>query len=328
MRHRRNFGQGDLFNFHGAFTEKKDAVAKEQSTPGSFIKTVWYRSGPKYAVLSKKNPRRKKNLLPIPADLTNVFSSIGMLPKEKRRRKRNLTIRKPFSGGRSLYGPGLIRKPFQRRVAKMVRSRRSAGLMTDAEIKRLRKSRKKGPASSVFHELYGPNPHMICGANVGGEECTRKPGHKGPHLPQGATMRPKSRLRKEWKPNPMSKKKRSRKKRNSRKGKMPAALKAYLAKKRAAKQNRRKKRNSRQHSRRRRKQNKRRVVYRTRTVVRYRTRKAKRRRKSNPKRKKSSGFLAKLAKAIKGNPQHFSSAEVRKIKRMQKMGFRKRLKVA
>jgi len=52
---RKNYGQGDLFNFHGAFTEKADAVKKERSIPGAFIKTLWFRSGPRYSVLTR-NP--------------------------------------------------------------------------------------------------------------------------------------------------------------------------------------------------------------------------------------------------------------------------------
>lgn len=55
---RMNYGQGDLFNFHGAFTEKKDALAKERSTPGAFIKDVWYQGGPRYGVLTR-NPKKK-----------------------------------------------------------------------------------------------------------------------------------------------------------------------------------------------------------------------------------------------------------------------------
>lgn len=53
----RNAGAGRLFTFHGSFTEKTAAQKKEAATPGSFIRTVWYRTGPRYAVLSKQNPR-------------------------------------------------------------------------------------------------------------------------------------------------------------------------------------------------------------------------------------------------------------------------------
>jgi len=43
------------------------------------------------------------------------------------------------------------------------------------------------------------NPMPICGRPVGaGMRCSRKPGHKGPHLPQGATLRPRSRVPGSW----------------------------------------------------------------------------------------------------------------------------------
>lgn len=75
-----------------------------------------------------------------------------------------------------------------------------------------RQSQKQTRASRVFHEVYGKqlydkegfpiNPAPACGAMIGGYPCTRKPGHRGPHLPQGATMRTRHRLRKGWQPNP------------------------------------------------------------------------------------------------------------------------------
>lgn len=54
--------------------------------------------------------------------------------------------------------------------------------------------------SSLFHDALRRNP--MCGAMVQGYPCTRKPGHKGPHLPQGATMRTRHRLPRNWQPNP------------------------------------------------------------------------------------------------------------------------------
>lgn len=62
---RRNFGQGRQFQFHGSFAEKSVAREKEKQVPGSFIKTFWYKSGPRYAVVTRrKNARargRRKN---------------------------------------------------------------------------------------------------------------------------------------------------------------------------------------------------------------------------------------------------------------------------
>jgi hypothetical protein len=71
------------------------------------------------------------------------------------------------------------------------------------EFKRVRRSARysfkdKGKLEQLFHEVYGDNP--VCGAQIGGEMCTRKPGHRGPHLPQGATMRTRKRLPHSWQP--------------------------------------------------------------------------------------------------------------------------------
>lgn len=55
---RKNAGAGALFNFHGSFTKKAAAVKKEQTTPGGFIRPVYYKHGMRYAVLSaKQNPK-------------------------------------------------------------------------------------------------------------------------------------------------------------------------------------------------------------------------------------------------------------------------------
>jgi 5-methylcytosine-specific restriction endonuclease McrA len=70
----KNPGQGDLFYFHGAFTKKPDAIKKEVATPGSFIKTVWYRSGPRYAVLTPvaKNPKLKAPIVRWKKPITKI----------------------------------------------------------------------------------------------------------------------------------------------------------------------------------------------------------------------------------------------------------------
>ena len=46
-----------MFDIHGAFREKADALEKERATPQSFIKTIWYKDGPRYGVLTARNPR-------------------------------------------------------------------------------------------------------------------------------------------------------------------------------------------------------------------------------------------------------------------------------
>ena len=56
---KQNAGEGEFFTFHGAFKEKADAMKKEAKTPGAFIRTAWYKTGPRYAVLSPRteNPQ-------------------------------------------------------------------------------------------------------------------------------------------------------------------------------------------------------------------------------------------------------------------------------
>jgi hypothetical protein len=54
--------------------------------------------------------------------------------------------------------------------------------------------------SSITIRVNPAQCNPLCGATIGGELCTRNAGHRGPHLPQGATMRTRSRLRKGWKP--------------------------------------------------------------------------------------------------------------------------------
>lgn len=56
---------------------------------------------------------------------------------------------------------------------------------------------------ALWREYYGHNPGAemrvnpsrlaVCGKLIGGYRCSRKPRHRGPHLPQGATLRPRSR---------------------------------------------------------------------------------------------------------------------------------------
>ena len=56
-RRRPNAGEGYGFMFHGAFKEKKDAVAKERKTPGSFVRGTFTKQGHRYLVMSPlRNP--------------------------------------------------------------------------------------------------------------------------------------------------------------------------------------------------------------------------------------------------------------------------------
>jgi len=224
---KKNAGEGYGYMFSGAFAKKADAVKKEKTRKGSFIKSGMTKQGFRYFVMTPRtNPRKTKRKKPERANPSELLV-MGANPHGHEREitvppGTTITIRtnpenppehyssaQAQARGASYRAPGLIQTARQRRVAGMVR--RAAG----TEGARLARSYKRHRASGgaprgtakVFHELYGRNPepaeNPICGARIGGGEvCTRKPGHKGPHLPQGATMRPRSRLRSAWKPNP------------------------------------------------------------------------------------------------------------------------------
>ena len=122
MRQRRrllNYGQGDLFNFHGAYTEKADAVKKEQSIPGAFIRDVWYKTGPRYGVLTK-NPRAKKRNVEWGTYEKGVFHPWTRRPKTRkkravrrlqRRRNKPLTAHDARELGFAAFRKGLKRVP-------------------------------------------------------------------------------------------------------------------------------------------------------------------------------------------------------------------------
>jgi hypothetical protein len=64
-RKRKNAGAGYGYMFHGAFKDKKDAVAKEKKTKGAWIKGTLTNRGHRYLVMSPRtNPikRKRKNL--------------------------------------------------------------------------------------------------------------------------------------------------------------------------------------------------------------------------------------------------------------------------
>jgi len=60
-RRRKNAGQGYGMMFHGAFSEKKDAVAKEHKTKKAFIRGTPTKHGYRYIVMSPRlNPIKRK----------------------------------------------------------------------------------------------------------------------------------------------------------------------------------------------------------------------------------------------------------------------------
>jgi len=49
-------GQRRIFNFHGCYSKKEDAVRRERATPGAFIKEFKVRGKCRYSVVSRRKP--------------------------------------------------------------------------------------------------------------------------------------------------------------------------------------------------------------------------------------------------------------------------------
>lgn len=242
--------------FHGAFAEKKDAVAKERKTKGAWIKGTPTKHGYRWIVMSPRtNPiKRKKKVKPAPNPMDLMVMGANPEPQEiVARPGQTITIRvnpTPLSASSddSQYmrqaAQELFGKPLDQLSARELSqvAMRAANLKLEkmrgnslghffgfspspratkserathrrehtarvrqvakemrGEYKRMRQSARatfhgKKRLETLFHEVYGrDNPQDICGAMIGGYPCSRKPGHRGPHLPQGATLRPRSR---------------------------------------------------------------------------------------------------------------------------------------
>jgi hypothetical protein len=202
---RKNAGAGYGYMFHGAFKEKKDAVAKERKTKGAWIKPTLTNNGYRYIVMSPRtNPRKKKAKPPTPNPMDLMVMGANPEPQEiVARPGQTITIRVNPEARENLYFGFGRSEPSRKELAASRRqfkaSVRRRTKEERADYSRLRRSardsfRGKKKLQDLFHEVYGANPGArICGAKIGGELCTRKPGHCGPHLPQGATMRPQSR---------------------------------------------------------------------------------------------------------------------------------------
>lgn len=236
---RKNAGEGYGFMFSGAFAKKADAVKKEKSRKGSFVKFAMTGQGPRYLVMTPRTNPRKRKAKPVanapatnpsellvmganpsptnPHEITLPAGSVLTIRMNPVAPRENVTLRTPFSGGMSFFGPGLLGKEnsrrgkLQRRVRKMTRRGTSGASSLVADVtaalqaqgykastaRGMAKRARGSDFDSRFRDALRSNP--LCGATItGGYKCSRKPGHKGPHLPQGATLRPKSRIPHSW----------------------------------------------------------------------------------------------------------------------------------
>jgi hypothetical protein len=150
---RKNAGEGYGYMFHGAFSEKKDAVAKEKKTKGAWIKPTLTNKGYRYIVMSPRlNPiKRKKN------PKMQVFFDNAI-------KKFTAALYHPKHG--NIYASGHTKKE----AAKNLKDR-------------MREIRKSGTVSQSHG--YNENPHelLIMGANPHGEEHQQEIS-----LPPGSTI--------------------------------------------------------------------------------------------------------------------------------------------
>lgn len=198
MSKRKNAGEGYGYQFHGAFTKKADAVKKERTRKGSFIKGIPTQKGYRYVVFTPRtNPRRRRNLAgdKYPREVLNtgdyraqeisrgrfkVYTHGGVSPTLKSKRQVMRWIDSDRSHAGRAHHQG---NPMDLLVMGANPGRNSSEITV-----------QPGQVITLRVNPVGVNPSgEICGHMVQGYPCTREPGHAGPHLPQGATLRPASR---------------------------------------------------------------------------------------------------------------------------------------
>ena len=144
-----NYGAGDLFNFHGAFIEKTDALKKEKTVPGAFIKDVWYRTGPRYGVLTR-NPRARKRNVEWGTYEKGIFHPWTRRPKTRKKpakRRRNATTKarkKPRNPFGVLSG-----------LSALSNLKDLGGLVPKAK----RRKRNYADAADLYTKFHGRGPH-------------------------------------------------------------------------------------------------------------------------------------------------------------------------
>lgn len=183
-RKRKNAGEGYGYMFHGAFTKKKDAVEKERTRKGSFIKGMPTAKGYRYVVFTPRtNPIKRKKK-----------SSQNWAVLESG------AIRARFAKRKQADSYAKDAQRFTHHAVTVKRVPAAAGGYSDNPMDLLVMGANPGHSSREIVVEPGQtitlrvNPSgQTCGHIIGGLPCTREPGHSGPHLPQGATLRPASR---------------------------------------------------------------------------------------------------------------------------------------
>jgi hypothetical protein len=180
----------DLGNMTGAGFTKKEALnalkenirrAKEQRSLGAYARRPALAGvNPSELIVMAANPNpssRDREITVPPGTTITIRTNPTANPPDR------YTTAQAIARGISRRAPGLIQTKRQKRVA---------GIARRARQHKYDWIPPEGLAP-------GMNP-AICGARTGSGPCTRQPNHRGPHLPQGATLRTRSRLPHHWRP--------------------------------------------------------------------------------------------------------------------------------
>lgn len=188
--------------FSGAYTKKADAMKKERERKGSFVKGIPTQKGYRYVVMTPRdNPRRKSN----PKNPVVFDPGLGMFSAWRRTK------------GGTVYGTGHTKKAALHDLRDRLRRHRKGEPLSSGrgyfpenpmDLVVMGANPLRGNPRQIFlapgetvtlhagsrrgNPIVNPSGE-ICGKLVQGYPCTREPGHAGPHLPQGATLRPASR---------------------------------------------------------------------------------------------------------------------------------------
>lgn len=229
---RKNAGEGYGYMFSGAFSKKADAVKKERQRKGSFIKGMPTQKGYRYVVMTPRdNPRRRRaknprqnagmhlKYFPVNAAWAYVFGDdirTAQITKmgdwgpffDSRKdaiwaaRAQGLSV---SSSGKVTSKSGSNPLPNPMDLTVMAANPSARECIEEWGGRRPRVHHRGNPQEIVVRpgqtitlrvnplEVNPPAAADLCGAMIGGYPCTRKKGHRGPHLPQGATLRPQSR---------------------------------------------------------------------------------------------------------------------------------------
>ena len=153
MKKKQNSGEGYGFMFHGSFLKKSDAVEKERSRPGSFVKTSMTKHGMRYIVMSpRKNPikRHRKN----PAEGSTPAARAAF----KRAHRSGMKATKLIQKAQAAWG----KRNYEKLKEKAMRAVEANSEMW-REFQRIEaESGRKNPAELV---IMGANPLKDLGSN-------------------------------------------------------------------------------------------------------------------------------------------------------------------